>query len=92
MAWLDKTVIYWIIKSLYVFSQLSNSNSTSSIHSFLSLSRIARTGPVRTFPDFVDHVPISWGSIAADAEDARHAPAISSDCSVMESMICYCGD
>jgi len=41
--------------------------------------RIERTGPVKTFADFVDHVPTSC-AFRAEVEEMKHAPAKSSDC------------
>ena len=57
-----------------------------------SCSRIEHTGPVTTFPDLVDHVPTSWGSIWAFAVLMRYAPARSKDCKAEGAIVLCCSE
>lgn len=89
---LDKTVINGIVKTLSSNKQMYPSIVRRRCRQFplrsplCSKNRIERTDPVKTFADFVDQVPTSW-ALRAETEEARHAPAMSSDCSETEDIV-----
>jgi len=89
MAGFDEAIVDRIIEALYPNILISpHVPSYWLLENASSHSRNRkRTGPVMTFADFVDHVPTSWLSIAAVAEEIRHAPASRSDCREREAIV-----
>lgn len=85
MTWLDETIVHRIVEALFPQHQRSCPSIVLSANSGSPVPRIERTGPVNTFADFVDHVPTSCVVVAET--DARHAPAISSDCRENEGIV-----
>lgn len=67
MAWLDETIIDWIVEALSHSISTSNLKMLLSANTVGSVPKIEHTGPVNTLPDFVDQVPTSWASIWAVA-------------------------
>ena len=92
MLWLNKTVIDGVIEALVIQTGQHYVPLVAPLCPDLPAPRQVlgiegrRTGPVRTFADFVDHVPTSWASIAAKMGVVSNAPARSRDCKDVGAM------
>lgn len=94
MTWFNKTVIDRIVKALENPNQYFRPQISSLPTPSLLFQELKRTGPVKTFADFVDHVPTSWVLMAV-AEERRYAPAINNEFEENEGILCCvneCGD